>query len=154
MLHGFVTVLLFRHRHLVMAEMLPLALSWGSSGLSASGGKFLSPMDNLSLREERKRQTWDWESYQLYFHWTSSVSLEEWDSEYTSWGSVCTTCSWWGLGGKIACLVLPQRASALKFELRDAEGSLIYKHFLKGKRGEKILTLARISFCLQMTWIK
>lgn len=35
------------------------------------------------------------------------------------------------------CLVLPQRASALVFELTHAEGSLIYKRFLKGKRGEK-----------------
>lgn len=34
-------------------------------------------------------------------------------------------------------LVLPQRASAIRFELTDAEGSLTYNLFLKGKRGRK-----------------
>lgn len=154
MVHRLVTVLHFRYPHLVMAEILPWLWAGGTQGSQLLRGTFLSPMDNLSLREERKMQTWDWESSQLYFHWTSSVPLEGRDSHYTSWGSVCTTCSWWGLGGKIVHLVLLQRACALTFELTHAEGSLIYKCFLKGKRGEKILTLARISFCLQMTWIK
>ena len=56
-----------------LAQCCFLALR-GSSGLSASGGRFLSPMDSPPLSGERKMLMWDWESSQLSFHWKNSAS--------------------------------------------------------------------------------